>query len=81
MFGVAIRKDIILDCVRYHRLKSKQPYKTKRKSEIRGSNKKPHAQKGTGRAQAGHKRNAIWLADTILYIYINIFQCSEHVYE
>eukprot|EP01035_Chromulina_nebulosa_P018980 gene18980-24792_t len=38
----------------------RQPYKTKRKSEIRGSNKKPHPQKGQGRAQAGHKRNAIW---------------------
>jgi hypothetical protein len=60
IFGAAIRKDIILDLVRYHRLQSKQPHKTKRKSEIRGSNKKPHPQKGSGRAQAGHKRNAIW---------------------
>jgi len=60
IFGAAIRKDIILDAVRYHQLKLRKPYKTKRKSEIRGSNKKPHAQKGIGRAQAGHRRNAIW---------------------
>eukprot|EP00595_Chromulina_sp_UTEXLB2642_P001072 CAMPEP_0196767370 /NCGR_PEP_ID=MMETSP1095-20130614/39827_1 /TAXON_ID=96789 ORGANISM="Chromulina nebulosa, Strain UTEXLB2642" /NCGR_SAMPLE_ID=MMETSP1095 /ASSEMBLY_ACC=CAM_ASM_000446 /LENGTH=245 /DNA_ID=CAMNT_0042135089 /DNA_START=114 /DNA_END=851 /DNA_ORIENTATION=- len=60
IFCIAIRKDIILESVRYHLEKTRQPYKTKRKSEIRGSNKKPHPQKGQGRAQAGHKRNAIW---------------------
>lgn len=60
IFGIGIRKDIILDVIRYHLEKQRQPYKTKRKSEISGSNKKPFAQKGTGRAQAGHKRNAIW---------------------
>ena len=60
VFGVAIRKDIVHDVIRYHRAKLRQPRKTKRKSEIRGSNKKPHPQKGSGRAQAGHRRNSIW---------------------
>ena len=46
IFGMAIRKDIILDAIRYHRHKLRQPKKTKRKSEIAGSNKKPWAQKG-----------------------------------
>jgi len=60
VFGVAIRKDIVHDVIRYHRAKLRQPQKTKRMSEIRGSNKKPHPQKGTGRAQAGHHRNSVW---------------------
>ena len=60
IFNVAIRKDIVLECIRYTRHKRRQPKKTKRKSEIRGSNKKPWAQKGLGRAQVGHKRNSVW---------------------
>lgn len=60
IFGVAIRKDIVHECVRYMRHKRRQPHKTKRMSEIRGSNKKPWQQKGLGRAQFGHKRNSVW---------------------
>ena len=46
IFCVAIRKDIILECIRHQRHKMRQPKKTKRKSEIAGSNKKPRPQKG-----------------------------------
>ena len=60
IFGVAIRKDIVHEVIRYQRHKLRQPKKTKRMSEIRGSNKKPRPQKGTGSAQAGHKRNSVW---------------------
>ena len=60
IFGVAIRKDIVHEMIRYQRHKVRQPKKTKRMSEIRGSNKKPRPQKGTGQAQAGHKRNSVW---------------------
>ena len=60
IFSVAIRKDIILECIRYQRHKQRQPKKTKRMSEIAGSNKKPRPQKGTGSAQVGHKRNSVW---------------------
>lgn len=60
LFEVAIRKDIIHDIVRYIRAKKRQPNKTKRVGEIRGSGKKPVPQKGQGRAQFGNKRNSIW---------------------
>lgn len=60
VFGVAIRKDIVHEVIRYQRRKIRQPKKTKRMSEIRGSNKKPRPQKGTGSAQVGHKRNSVW---------------------
>jgi len=41
IFEVAIRKDIVHDVIRYIRHKRRQPKKTKRMSEIAGSNKKP----------------------------------------
>lgn len=61
IFGVAIRRDIVHEVIRYHRNKIRQPYKTKRPSELRGSGKKPHAQKGIGKSQAGNKRNSSWV--------------------
>jgi large subunit ribosomal protein L4 len=60
IFEVAIRRDIVHDVIRYVRHKLRQPKKTKRLNEISGSKKKPHPQKGTGRAQAGNKRNSVW---------------------
>lgn len=58
IFEVPIRTDIINDVIRYIRHKRRQPKKTKRINEIRGSTKKPYAQKGGGRSQIGHKRNS-----------------------
>ena len=41
IFSVAIRKDIVLEIVRYFRNKKRQPQCTKRIPDIAGSNKKP----------------------------------------
>jgi 50S ribosomal protein L4 len=60
IFGVAIRKDIVHEVVRYQRAKIRQPHKTKRIGEISGSNKKPRPQKGQGYSQVGNKRNSAW---------------------
>jgi large subunit ribosomal protein L4 len=60
VFGVAIRKDIVSQVVRYMRAKIRQPQKTKRLWEISGSNKKPRPQKGQGKSQVGHIRNSAW---------------------
>lgn len=60
IFEVAIRKDIVHDLIRYIRHKRRQPKKTKRISDIAGSNKKPRPQKGMGLSQAGHRRNSTW---------------------
>jgi large subunit ribosomal protein L4 len=62
IFGVALRKDIIHEVVRYHRAKSRQPSGvTKRIGEIRGSKRKPIPQKGQGRSQVGNRRNSAWV--------------------
>lgn len=61
IFGVAIRKDIVHEVIRYHRNKTRMPYCTKRPETLRGSGKKPHAQKGIGKSQAGNKRNSAWI--------------------
>jgi large subunit ribosomal protein L4 len=60
VFGVAIRHDIVHEAVRYERHLFRQPHKSKRSFEISGSTKKPYAQKGTGKAQAGNKRASHW---------------------
>lgn len=59
VFGVAIRQDIIHQIVRYQRAKIRQPQRTKRIGDIRGSTRKLYQQKGTGRARVGQSRSAI----------------------
>ncbi len=60
IFKVAIRKDIVHEVIRYQRAKIRQPKKTKRMGEIRGSKKKPRPQKGQGYSQVGNRRNSAW---------------------
>ena len=60
VFGVALRKDIIHEVVRHQRHSRRQPKRTKRIGDIRGSNKKPRPQKGGGQGQVGHRRNSAW---------------------
>jgi len=57
-----IRIDLIkrtVDWFRAHK-RGRRKAKTKTISEVSGSGKKPHPQKGTGRARAGHKRPPHW---------------------
>ncbi len=54
IFGVEVRQDILHRMVKYQLNKRQQgTHKTKQRSEISGTGKKPWAQKGTGRARAG----------------------------
>jgi large subunit ribosomal protein L4 len=57
VFGVEIRQDILHRMVRYQ-LNKRQAgtHKTKGVSEVSGTGKKPHKQKGTGSARLGSKR-------------------------
>ena len=56
-----INRHLIWEAVRHHLAKRRQgTAKTKDKSEVRGSGRKPWRQKGTGRARAGSIRNILW---------------------
>ena len=57
VFDVPIRPDIVHRVVRWQLAKRRQgTHSTKDRSEVSGTGKKPHPQKGTGRARAGTKR-------------------------
>lgn len=60
IFEVPIRTDLVHEYVRYIRNKRRQPKKTKRIGELKGSNRKPRPQKKTGYSQVGNKRNSAW---------------------
>ncbi len=56
VFGVDARKDIIQRVILWQRAKARSgTHKVKGIDEVRGSTKKPFAQKGTGRARQGSK--------------------------
>ena len=61
IFGMAIRKDLVHEVIRYQRHKVRQPKKTRRMKDMRGSNKKPRPQKGMGYSQVGNRRNSAWV--------------------
>ena len=61
VFDVTIRKDIVQRVVNWQRAKRRQgTHKTKTRAEVRGSNRKPWPQKGTGRARAGGSHPPHW---------------------
>src|SRR5688572_10995848 len=58
IFGAAKRPDILARVVNWQLAKRRSgTHKTKGISEISGTTKKPHAQKGTGRARQGSLRS------------------------
>lgn len=60
IFAVEVRKDLLHRMVNYQLAKRRSGcHKAKQRSEIAGTRKKPHAQKGTGRARAGDLRRNI----------------------
>ncbi len=60
VFGIEVRDDILNQMVKYQRNKARSGnHKVKQRHEISGTGKKPHAQKGTGRARAGDKKRNI----------------------
>lgn len=58
IFGLPVRQDILARCVQWQLAKARAgTHKTKGVSEISGTTKKPHSQKGTGSARQGSKRS------------------------
>jgi large subunit ribosomal protein L4 len=59
VFGLPMRKDILARTVNWQLAKRRQgTHKAKTVKDVSGTTRKPHAQKGTGRARAGSLRSA-----------------------
>lgn len=60
IFALEVRKDLLHRMVNYQLAKRRSGcHKAKQRDEISGTGKKPHAQKGTGRARAGDRKRNI----------------------
>jgi len=61
VFGVKVNDQALFDAVQVYLSNSRQATaKTKVRSEVRGSGRKPWKQKGTGRARQGSRRSPQW---------------------
>jgi large subunit ribosomal protein L4 len=62
VFGLTPRKDILQRVVEWQRAKRQAgTHLVKGRGEVSGTTKKPHKQKGSGRARAGSRRGAQWV--------------------
>ncbi len=68
VFGAPVRPDILARMVDWQRAKRRSGnHKTKVVSEIRGSTRKPHKQKGTGRARQGTVRSPQFRGGAVIF--------------
>lgn len=68
IFGVEVRSDILHRVVRWQLAKRRAgTHKTKIVSEIRGTTKKPHSQKGSGSARQGSRRSPQFRGGAVIF--------------
>jgi large subunit ribosomal protein L4 len=72
VFGVPVRKDILLAMVRYQLAKRRAgTHKTRGISEVSGTGKKPYKQKGTGNARQGSLRSPQFRGGAVIFGPVN----------
>ena len=68
VFGVEVREHLFHAAVRYQLAKRRAgTHSTKGRAEVSGGGKKPHRQKGTGRARAGTRRAPQWRGGGVVH--------------
>lgn len=68
VFGVDVRRDILTRMVNYQlAFRRAGTHKTKGISDIAGTTKKPHKQKGTGQARQGSKRSPQFRGGAVIF--------------
>jgi large subunit ribosomal protein L4 len=67
-FGDKVLYRTLKDAVVMHMANQRQgTAKAKGRSDVRGTNKKPYRQKGTGRARAGDRKSPIWRGGGVVF--------------
>lgn len=67
-FGEKVLFRTLKDAVVMHQANQRQgTVKTKGRSEVKGTNKKPYKQKHTGRARAGDRKSPIWRGGGVVF--------------
>ncbi len=62
VFGADVHEHLLWETVKWQLAKRRQgTHSVKRRSEVRGTKKKPYKQKGTGRARQGSTQSPIWV--------------------
>lgn len=68
IFGVKVNEGLLHEVVRNHLANKRQGNaSTKTKGQVRGGGRKPHKQKGSGRARAGSTRSPLWRGGGIVF--------------
>lgn len=68
VFGLEVRKDILLSMVRYQLAKRRAgTHKTKGIADVSGTGKKPYKQKGTGNARQGSLRSPQFRGGAVIF--------------
>lgn len=68
VFGSDVNKKVLSEYVYIYQSNQREGNaKVKDRSEVRGGGKKPHKQKGTGRARAGSNRSPLWRGGGITF--------------
>lgn len=68
IFGIEPNENIVHSYIVNYLANQRQgTQSTKTRSEVRGGGRKPHRQKGTGRARAGSIRSPIWVGGGVIF--------------
>ena len=68
VFGIEPNENIVHSVIVNYLANQRQgTQSTKSRSEVQGGGKKPHRQKGTGRARAGSIRSPLWVGGGVIF--------------
>ena len=68
VYGKGVRESVVYDTVRYQLLKRRAgTHSALSKGVMKGGNKKPWNQKGTGRARAGSNTSPVWVGGAVAH--------------
>ena len=74
IFGLEVRDDILHSMVNYQLNKRRAgTHSTKEIGDVRGTGKKPWAQKGTGRARQGSMRSPQFVGGAVIFTGVNTY--------